>query len=94
MLSLCLANLISISKCKTIFVLDFSFYNSEDVDEDVVDDDDDLEEPHAEEQALGAGMILLWKKREKSILSFLVTLSLLLGLCVSCLKCEMITRRG
>ena len=69
MLALCLANLISVSKCKTIFVLDFSFYNSEDVDEDVVDDDDDLEEPHAEDQALGAGMIRLWKKREKSILS-------------------------
>ena len=49
--------------------MDFSFYNSEDVDEDVVDDDDDLEEPHAEDQALGAGMIRLWKKREKSILS-------------------------
>ena len=41
----------------------FSFYNSEDVD------DDDLEEPHAMDQALGAAMIHLWKKRGKSILS-------------------------
>ena len=66
MFSLCLTNLISFSKCKTIFVLDFSFYNSKDIDEDV---DDDLKEPHTADQALGAAMICLWKKREKSILS-------------------------
>ena len=43
--------------------MNFSFYNSEDID------DEDLEVPHAADEALGAAMICLWKNRETSIIS-------------------------